>query len=99
MKNIKENIKKYPIFIYLALQTILFQIIGVIALKKNNHPDIKHLFIYMDIAVILSVFSFFIHKILNTKYKKLVNIIDFISVLFVLYSLLPFYKYVPMPIP
>lgn len=84
--------KKNPIFVYLVTQTILFQILGIIALSKYNSPELRHLFIYMDIAMFLSLLLFFTTKILEKKHK----IIDFIFVpsivFFVIYSIYPFFR-------
>ncbi|MBP1926514.1 hypothetical protein J2Z76_002383 [Sedimentibacter acidaminivorans] len=97
MKNLKN-----PAFIYLIINTILMQIIGVIAFNRYNSQGLKQLIIYMDIAVVLSLLFFYITKVLNKKNK----IIDFIFVpcivFFTIYSIWSFRNASPFnidPIP
>jgi len=92
MKNIKENIIKNRIVIYISAQLILFQVVGIIVFKKYNNPDLNHIFINIDIAAILAFLSLVSDKILEIKNKKLEYILNYLIALFVLYSLLPFYR-------
>jgi hypothetical protein len=92
MKNIKENIIKNRIVIYVAIEVILLQVIGVIVFKKYNAPGLKYLFITTDIASIAAFLSLFTGRILNIKSKILEYTLNGISVLFLLLSFAFFYK-------
>lgn len=92
MKNIKENIIKNRIVIYVAIEVILLQVMGVIGIKKYNTTDLKHLFILTDIAAISAFLALFTGKILNMKSKILEYTLDGISVLFLLLLLVFYYK-------
>lgn len=86
MKNIKENIIKNRIVIYVAIEVILLQVIGVIVFKNDNTPSLKYLFITTDIASIAAFLSLFTGRILNIKSKILEYTLNGISVLFLLLS-------------
>ena len=85
MKNLKN-----PILFYLLINPILMQIIGIMAFNMDFPQGLKHLFIYMNIAVVLSLLFLYITKVLNKKNK----IIDFIFipciVFFAIYSIWSF---------
>jgi len=91
MKNLKN-----PTFIYLIINTILMQIVGVVAFNRYNSQGLKQLIIYMDIAVVLSLLFFYITKVLKKKNK----IIDFIFipciVFFAIYSMWSFKNASPL---
>ncbi len=82
MKNIKNFTPLYP-----AINLILFQGIGFVLFNKDYSQRLKHLFIYMDVAVILSFLFLFITNVLKKKNK----IIDLIFVpciiFFVIFSI------------
>lgn len=88
------NVKNIFILLYIGIPTISFQIIGIIGLNKYDKVELKHLFIYMNIAICLSLTILFVRKILNKKSP----ILDFIfvpSIIFVtIYSLYPLIKFI-----
>lgn len=82
MKNLKNLTSLYS-----AINIILFQVIGIVLFSKDFSQRLKYLFIYMDVAVILSLLLLFITKVLKKKNK----IIDLIFVpciiFFVIFSI------------
>lgn len=71
MKKFKE-----PTFIYLPIQIISFEVLMVIFIKKYNSINLKQFFIYINIAIILSVVLIIISKV----FKKRSKLIDYIFV-------------------
>lgn len=85
MKKIKS-----PLYISLVIQTISFQIVGIIVLYKYNNLELNHLIVYMDIAIFLSLIRLFISKVLNKKHK-IINFIFIPSIIyFMIYSIWSF---------
>lgn len=87
MKNIKNLSALYP-----AINLILFQIIGIMVLNKDYSQRLKHLFIYMDIAVILSLLLLFITKVLKKK-NKIIDVIFIPCIIFFVFFSIWSYRY------
>lgn len=82
MKNIKNFTSLYPL-----INAILFQVIGIVVFNKDFSQRLEHLFIYMDVAVILSLFFSFITKVLKKKNKIIDLIFIPCIIFFVIFSI------------
>lgn len=82
MKNTKSFTSLYP-----AINIILFQVVGIVLFSKDFSQRLKYLFIYMDVAVILSLLFLFITNILKKKNKIIDLIFIPCIIFFVIFSI------------
>lgn len=75
-----KSIKNFK-YLYPAINIILFQVIGIVLFSKDFSQRLKYLFIYMDVAVILSLLFSFITKV-SKKKNKIIDLIFIPCIIF-----------------
>jgi hypothetical protein len=86
-----KNIKNFT-SLYALINAILLQVIGIVVFNKDFSQRLEHLFIYMDVAVILSLLFLFITNVLKKK-NKIIDLIFIPCIIFFVFFSIWSYRY------